>query len=71
MRLAENPWHVGGDPHKLRDWKCRPQMTPYKVVCPKCGLHARAKWCDEKHKDCRCFACNERFDAHGNIERRG
>lgn len=70
MKLAENPWHVGGDPSKLRDWKCKPQMTPYKVACPACGVHARAKWCDERHKDCRCDVCNERFDARENIERR-
>ena len=64
-------WLSGHGCDPPREWKCRPQPTPYRIVCPKCGLHARGLWCDERHKDCRCGACRAKFKAKDNIERRG
>jgi hypothetical protein len=62
-------WLSGHGVDEVREWKCHPQPTPYRVVCPACGLRARGLWCDERHVECRCAVCRAKFKAKDNIER--
>ncbi len=73
--MPENPYRVGGDPSKTRDWKCVRQQVPYRICCPKenCESHegGRAYWCDDRHKEARCCKCRTKFVARDHVMRGG